>query len=148
MNTDDADRESFAIEPLLPWFLMCSSLFFVAVFILLSLPDLLSNPSKVPPIVWIGGLAFVGCFALGIYYKTLNVLVGDTTLQVSSVFGRRVTALSDIASVVVKDNGQWRTMDVKDRRNRRVLYISTTGFTGFDRLADLLSVSASARVKT
>jgi len=138
----------FKIAPIVAWFIMCSSLFFVAVFIVVSWSDLISNPSRVPVSVWAGAAGFVGCFALGLYYKTLRILVSDTTLNVTSVFGHHVTLLSDIGSVVIKDNGQWRTMDVKNKGDKRVLYISTTGFSGFDELADLLSVNATGRVKS
>ena len=83
------------------WFLICGSLFFLAVFIVLSLPDLVSSPLKVPLFVWMSEVLFVGCFAIGVYYKTLKVLVNDTALKVSSLFGHRVIALNDIASVVI-----------------------------------------------
>ena len=123
MNTNDTAADSFNVAPVVAWFLIGSPLFFLAVFIVISWPDLSSDPSRVPVFVWLGDAFFVGLFVLGVYYKTLRVVVSDTALKVSSLFGHRVTALSDIASVAIKDNGQWRTMDVKDNRNRRVLYI-------------------------
>ena len=137
------DRE-FVTRPAIAWFITIGSLFLLTAN-LVSYFHLFTSkpaPNNVPIFIILGDVTFIGFAVLGIYYKTLKICVDDKNLCVSSLFGSRKTPLRYISSVVVKNNGQWRTMDVHDARGRRVLY-TTSSLRDFDDLADVLSDAAA-----
>jgi hypothetical protein len=144
-SVDEDDERKFTTSPLVCWFIIGGSSFFVVLFFAISFHDLVSDPSKVPAFAFLGAALFVGGIAIGVYYLTLKIYVTETALVVSSLFRRRCTALRDITSVVVEDNVQWRTLYAHNRRNQRVLYISDTALSEFDALADLLSAEVADR---
>jgi hypothetical protein len=141
---DSIHSDPFTISPNVSWFIVGSSLAVLAISLLISFHDLISDPSKVPLFVFAGDAGFIGCLAIGCYCLTLKIYVNDSNLIVSSLFGTRQVMLRDIDSVKVEDNVQWRTLYVYDIRKRRVLYISSA-LRGFDELADLLSEQVSGR---
>jgi hypothetical protein len=142
----DNDDEPITVDPFVNWFLILGGLFVLALFLSVSFHDLITHPSNVPVSVFRGEGLFLGCAAMGLYLKTLKNTVDDTTLSVSSVFGHRNTLLRDIASVSVTNSGQWRTMDVRDKHKKRILYITTTGLPRFDELADSISANLHDRI--
>jgi hypothetical protein len=141
-----SDIEPITVDSYVAWFLIGSGLSLFTVILAIAFHDLISKPSNIPISAYFGEALFLGCTAMGLYLKTLKITVDDTTLSVSSFFGRRNTLLRDIGSVAVINNGQWRTMDVRDKRKKRILYITTTGLPRFDELADLLSAHLPTRV--
>jgi hypothetical protein len=143
---DSLQTEPFTINPFVSWFILAGSVFFAAIFVFVSYRDLVSDPSRIPTFVFLGEGLFIGCVALGMYCLTFKIYVNETNVTISSLFGSRHVALRDIASVVVEDNVQWRTLYAYDARKKRVLYISSA-LSRFDDLADVLSERAANRIQ-
>jgi hypothetical protein len=83
---------------------------------------------------------FMGLY--GIYLITLRIRVDDSGFTLTSVIGKRAVLFDHIGSVTDKVTGNYRTLDVKTRAGKQVLYIGSSFMPDYAALADLIQYGA------
>ena len=92
-------------------------------------------------LVWSIGFPLMTLF--GIYMLTLRIRFGNESLQVCSLYGDHITPFNEISTVIDKKTGKYRTLYVKNKRDKRVLTITSSYVNDYDQLVYLLKARCS-----
>jgi hypothetical protein len=133
--------EVFRINPMIAWLviIVCYSFAaFLGYLILTSSP----TPWDAPVAFIVAEPAIFGFGLIGIYYLTMRVRVGAHALSVSGIFGNRTTQLSDVAAVIDRQTGRFRTLRAIDWNGKKILNVTSSFLGDYDELVGLLQAAA------
>jgi hypothetical protein len=136
----------FRVNPTVAWLviIVCYSFAtFVGYLILTSRP----TPWDAPVAFIVAEPAIFGFGLIGIYYLTMRVRVEAHALSVSSIFGNRVTQLSDVADVIDRQTGRFRSLRAIDRNGKQILNVTSSFLGDYDELVGLLQAAAERNVQ-
>lgn len=126
----------FRIDPVVAWVMIIGGYGFAILFAIAIAVTQRSGLDDV--VMFLGEALFFFSGLYGIYCITLRITVDDTSLIVSSVFGRRQTLFADIHSVTDKIGGKYHTLCVRRTDGKRLLTVTSSFVSDYSDLVWLL----------
>ena len=133
--------EVFRYAPGAAWFILIAAMLFMIIvaFIAWNAPP----GEEVPLLTFsVAELALLVMAMYGVYVLTLRIQVSDTGFAIASLLRKRVVPFDQIGSATDRITGSYRTLDVKTRSGKRVLYLGSTFIPDYAALADLIQHGA------
>jgi hypothetical protein len=136
-NGDDM----FRYAPGAGWFILIGAILMMLIFSAIAWT---APPGQgIPPLTLCAAETVILLLGLyGIYLITLRIRVDDSGFTLTSMIGKRAILFDHIGSVTDKVTGNYRTLDVKTRAGKRVLYIGSSFMPDYAALADLIQYGA------
>lgn len=139
----DGETDVFRYAPGAAWFILIGGglIMVVGAVIAWTAP----RGQEVPPLMlYVSESAFLLMAIYGVYLVTLRIRVTDNEFTLSSLFGTRVVPFDQVKSATDRVTGKYRTLEVKTRAGKRVLYIGSTFMPDYAALADLIQWGAKS----
>ena len=131
----------FRYAPGAAWFILSGAILFMLVFAAIAWT---ARPGQGIPLLTLCA-AETSTFLLGfygIYLITWRIRVNDLGFTLTSVFGKRAIPFDQVGTVTDKVTGKYRTLDVKTRAGKRVLYVGSSFLPDYAALSDLIQYGA------
>jgi hypothetical protein len=129
------------MDPRVSWWITILS-FSICLFLGCAIVATKPNEADHLPVFAMGELLFFSCGLQGLQYIKMRIRVDGTSLVIRGLVRSRTVLLDDIGSVKDTITGRYRTLDVHDRRGKRVLRVTSSFLTDYGGLVSLIKAGS------
>jgi hypothetical protein len=127
----------FRFSPVVAWFFVAGGLAFAG----LAAFDVFShrpNWTDTPTFVLLFGASGISIVLYGIYCLLIRYKFDSVSFRVNSLWGIRSIRFDFVGSIVDRNAGKWRTLEIRDARGKRFLYVSSSFLVDYALMVDEL----------